>query len=111
MRKKNPKFAGEVGSPLCQWENVLGASVTGIVSTNEKAAQSKEDMDATMEGNCIVDWAKSKLKIQEHVVEEVLDKGMEAKPKRKMIGANVIVLGNVSDANIEDVCGQKIEVL
>lgn len=35
----------------------------------------------------------------------------EAKPKRKMIGANVIVLGNVSDANIEDVCGQKIEVL
>lgn len=28
-----------------------------------------------------------------------------------MIGANVIVLGNVSDANIEDVCGQKIEVL
>lgn len=36
----------------------------------------------------------------------------ETKPKRKMIGANyVIVLGNVSDANIEDVCGQKIEVL
>ncbi|KAF3537679.1 hypothetical protein F2Q69_00025217 [Brassica cretica] len=35
--------AGEVGSPLCQLANVLGATVTGIVSTNEKAAQSKED--------------------------------------------------------------------
>ncbi|KAG2263632.1 hypothetical protein Bca52824_070711 [Brassica carinata] len=29
----------------------------------------------------------------------------EAKPKRKAMGDNVVVLGNVSDVNLEDVCG------
>ncbi|EFH42699.1 hypothetical protein ARALYDRAFT_496310 [Arabidopsis lyrata subsp. lyrata] len=35
--------AGGVGSLLCQWANALGATVIGTVSTNEKAAQAKED--------------------------------------------------------------------
>ncbi|CAA7022509.1 unnamed protein product [Microthlaspi erraticum] len=35
--------AGGVGSLLCQWANALGAIVIGTVSTNEKAAQAKED--------------------------------------------------------------------
>ncbi|KAJ7949496.1 Quinone oxidoreductase [Quillaja saponaria] len=35
--------AGGVGSLLCQWANVLGATVIGTVSTKEKAAQAKED--------------------------------------------------------------------
>ncbi|XP_076944834.1 uncharacterized protein LOC143615638 [Bidens hawaiensis] len=35
--------AGGVGSLLCQWANALGAVVIGTVSTNEKAAQAKED--------------------------------------------------------------------
>ncbi|XP_051138290.1 uncharacterized protein LOC127256358 [Andrographis paniculata] len=35
--------AGGVGSVLCQWANALGATVIGTVSTNEKAAQAKED--------------------------------------------------------------------
>lgn len=28
---------------MCQWANALGATVIGTVSTNEKAAQAKED--------------------------------------------------------------------
>ncbi|KAJ4951283.1 hypothetical protein NE237_028115 [Protea cynaroides] len=35
--------AGGVGSLLCQWANALGATVIGTVSTEEKAAQAKED--------------------------------------------------------------------
>ncbi|WCJ36450.1 Quinone oxidoreductase 1 [Euphorbia peplus] len=35
--------AGGVGSLLCQWANVLGATVIGTVSTKEKAVQAKED--------------------------------------------------------------------
>ncbi|XP_057482428.1 uncharacterized protein LOC130769216 [Actinidia eriantha] len=35
--------AGGVGSLLCQWANALGATVIGTVSTQEKAAQAKED--------------------------------------------------------------------
>ncbi|KAL1215049.1 NADPH-dependent alkenal/one oxidoreductase [Cardamine amara subsp. amara] len=35
--------AGGVGSLLCQWANALGATVIGTVSTNEKAAQAKEN--------------------------------------------------------------------
>lgn len=35
--------AGGVGSLLCQWANALGATVIGTVSTNEKAAQAKDD--------------------------------------------------------------------
>lgn len=35
--------AGGVGSLLCQWANMLGATVIGTVSTNEKALQAKED--------------------------------------------------------------------
>ncbi|KFK37164.1 hypothetical protein AALP_AA4G221600 [Arabis alpina] len=35
--------AGGVGSLLCQWANAFGAIVIGTVSTNEKAAQAKED--------------------------------------------------------------------
>ncbi|KAH9297138.1 hypothetical protein KI387_028820, partial [Taxus chinensis] len=35
--------AGGVGSLLCQWGNALGATVIGIVSTKEKAAQAIED--------------------------------------------------------------------
>ncbi|KAE8675523.1 Quinone oxidoreductase 1 [Hibiscus syriacus] len=35
--------AGGVGSLLCQWANALGATFIGTVSTNEKAAQAKED--------------------------------------------------------------------
>ncbi|KAF7836327.1 Quinone oxidoreductase 1 [Senna tora] len=35
--------AGGVGSLLCQWGNALGATVIGLVSTKEKAAQAKED--------------------------------------------------------------------
>ncbi|KAF2571543.1 hypothetical protein F2Q70_00000475 [Brassica cretica] len=36
-------LSGGVGSLLCQWANALGATVIGTVSTNEKAAQAKED--------------------------------------------------------------------
>ncbi|KAL3834660.1 hypothetical protein ACJIZ3_009396 [Penstemon smallii] len=35
--------AGGVGSLLCQWANALGATVIGTVSTEEKAAQAKDD--------------------------------------------------------------------
>ncbi|KAI3850344.1 hypothetical protein MKX03_003697 [Papaver bracteatum] len=35
--------AGGVGSLLCQWGKALGATVIGTVSTEEKAAQAKED--------------------------------------------------------------------
>ncbi|XP_021721741.1 uncharacterized protein LOC110689300 [Chenopodium quinoa] len=35
--------AGGVGSLLCQWANALGATVIGTVSTEEKAAQARED--------------------------------------------------------------------
>ncbi|GMN44523.1 hypothetical protein TIFTF001_013720 [Ficus carica] len=35
--------AGGVGSLLCRWGNALGATVIGIVSTKEKAAQAKDD--------------------------------------------------------------------
>lgn len=35
--------AGGVGSLLCQWANMLGATVIGTVSTKEKALQAKED--------------------------------------------------------------------
>lgn len=35
--------AGGVGSLLCQWANALGATVIGTVSSDEKAAQAKED--------------------------------------------------------------------
>ncbi|KAK9059669.1 hypothetical protein SSX86_020373 [Deinandra increscens subsp. villosa] len=35
--------AGGVGSLMCQWANALGAIVIGTVSTEEKAAQAKED--------------------------------------------------------------------
>ncbi|KAL3684846.1 hypothetical protein R1sor_002868 [Riccia sorocarpa] len=35
--------AGGVGSLLCQWGNALGATVIGVVSTEAKAAQAKED--------------------------------------------------------------------
>ncbi|KAI9081382.1 hypothetical protein K1719_036645 [Acacia pycnantha] len=35
--------AGGVGSLLCQWANALGATVIGLVSNKEKAAQAKED--------------------------------------------------------------------
>ncbi|PKU83920.1 uncharacterized protein LOC110102859 [Dendrobium catenatum] len=35
--------AGGVGSLLCQWANALGATVIGTVSSEEKAAQAKED--------------------------------------------------------------------
>ncbi|KAJ4956430.1 hypothetical protein NE237_013213 [Protea cynaroides] len=35
--------AGGTGSLLCQWANALGAMVIGTVSTEEKAAQAKED--------------------------------------------------------------------
>ncbi|KAK4745462.1 hypothetical protein SAY87_011774 [Trapa incisa] len=35
--------AGGVGSLLCQWANVLGATVIGTVSSPEKAAQAMED--------------------------------------------------------------------
>ncbi|KAI3704937.1 hypothetical protein L1987_75166 [Smallanthus sonchifolius] len=35
--------AGGVGSVLCQWANMLGATVIGTVSTKEKALQAKED--------------------------------------------------------------------
>jgi NADPH2:quinone reductase len=35
--------AGGVGSLLSQWANVLGATVIGTVSTEEKAAQAKDD--------------------------------------------------------------------
>ncbi|ONK73548.1 uncharacterized protein A4U43_C04F32770 [Asparagus officinalis] len=35
--------AGGVGSLLCQWANSLGATVIGTVSTEEKAAQARED--------------------------------------------------------------------
>ncbi|KAK1579091.1 hypothetical protein Q3G72_035489 [Acer saccharum] len=35
--------AGGVGSLLCQWANVLGATVIGTVSTKEKAVQAKDD--------------------------------------------------------------------
>ncbi|KVI10069.1 Alcohol dehydrogenase, C-terminal [Cynara cardunculus var. scolymus] len=35
--------AGGVGSLLCQWANMLGATVIGTVSTIEKALQAKED--------------------------------------------------------------------
>ncbi|XP_076894115.1 uncharacterized protein LOC143546305 [Bidens hawaiensis] len=35
--------AGGVGSVLCQWANMLGATVIGTVSTAEKALQAKED--------------------------------------------------------------------
>ncbi|XP_076923332.1 uncharacterized protein LOC143585429 [Bidens hawaiensis] len=35
--------AGGVGSLLCQWGNALGAIIIGTVSTDEKAAQAKED--------------------------------------------------------------------
>jgi len=35
--------ADGVGSLLCQWANALGATVIGIVSNKEKAAQAKED--------------------------------------------------------------------
>ncbi|CAI9092008.1 OLC1v1027139C1 [Oldenlandia corymbosa var. corymbosa] len=35
--------AGGVGSLLCQWASALGATVIGTVSTQEKAAQAKED--------------------------------------------------------------------
>ncbi|GLT39840.1 hypothetical protein SLA2020_140080 [Shorea laevis] len=35
--------AGGVGSLLCQWANALGATIIGTVSTEEKAAQAKED--------------------------------------------------------------------
>ncbi|XP_071929754.1 uncharacterized protein [Coffea arabica] len=35
--------AGGVGSLLCQWANALGATVIGTVSTQQKAAQAKED--------------------------------------------------------------------
>lgn len=35
--------AGGVGSILCQWANMLGATVIGTVSTKEKALQAKED--------------------------------------------------------------------
>ncbi|KAK9142903.1 hypothetical protein Syun_012303 [Stephania yunnanensis] len=34
---------GGVGSLLCQWANALGAIVIGIVSTEAKAVQAKED--------------------------------------------------------------------
>ncbi|KAF8412957.1 hypothetical protein HHK36_000929 [Tetracentron sinense] len=34
---------GGVGSLLCQWANALGATVIGIMSNEEKAAQAKED--------------------------------------------------------------------
>ncbi|KAL2612082.1 hypothetical protein R1flu_023774 [Riccia fluitans] len=35
--------AGGVGSLLCQWGSALGATVFGVVSTEAKAAQAKED--------------------------------------------------------------------
>lgn len=35
--------AGGVGSLLSQWANALGATVIGTVSTEEKAAQAKDD--------------------------------------------------------------------
>lgn len=35
--------AGGVGSLLCQWVNALGATVIGTVSSEEKAAQARED--------------------------------------------------------------------
>ncbi|XP_031393962.1 uncharacterized protein LOC116205479 isoform X1 [Punica granatum] len=35
--------AGGVGSLLCQWAKALGATVIGTVSTQEKAAQARED--------------------------------------------------------------------
>lgn len=35
--------AGGVGSLLCQWASVLGATVIGTVSSQEKAAQARED--------------------------------------------------------------------
>lgn len=35
--------AGGVGSLLCQWGSALGATVIGVVSTEVKAAQAKED--------------------------------------------------------------------
>ena len=35
--------AGGTGSLLCQWANSLGATVIGTVSTEDKAAQAKDD--------------------------------------------------------------------
>lgn len=35
--------AGGTGSLLCQWANILGATVIGTVSTEEKAVQAKSD--------------------------------------------------------------------
>ena len=35
--------AGGVGSLLCQWANALGATAIGTVSSEEKAAQARED--------------------------------------------------------------------